>query len=1168
MFVAALARPRAALLVALLALAALAAAVLTIPPPASAAPPDDLALTLSLIEDSDNIVPPGGTLQVRATLTHTQDETGRSNVPDDLIVNSGTLRVTGDQEWDASGRSLLMLRSGQVFASPLWGSRTGFSVAVMERSAAEGGDVAVLGAYLDTVNGQYQAGSANLFVDGKFVNRLTGTPNTGSRYYQTGQTAEGTAIDPPFARSSFGEDLDVGGDATTGGPWIVVGAPDEEYALNGTTANFGAVYIFDVDGNLRSKITMAEVPGCSNGTSRVRRFGHSVAISDDGSTIVVGQEPSHQHHCTTEASNFKEYLATGFVFTVGSDGWGPDGVGTVTMRNTIDDAATDLYYSAASSHYTGTEPGAFTVGLSPGNLYSVSTSTIAGQRGKAFGDVDISGDGKVIAIGAFVAPSVMGMQHVDGWYYSHNGARGGVMVFDEPDDGWSGMTGNVEETAFLTDLGDRKKLRIGRELAISRDGAVIAAIATGEYSEAVHAVNGWPGSVMVWQEPGSGWADTQSKTADLTNPSAVNGRHFGHQVAVSDSGSRIAVADPYKPDNDFADGELHIFDRSGATWVSDSTPDRVLTSPESRNRLYFGRPALDGENTLLVGQMERSGYTTGHGRGYAFDLSDLTDPGTLLDDCTHSTLDGTTTWTCDVGTIGGTEIVIPAGTPEGTFTISASLKIDNGDDPDITVTDTLEVTIGTVNEADHVEFDFAFNPGDLTKTGDRDEGPYPSAIPAGDSTRLQLRILNSGNQPAGANAVSAVLFTTNMGSLRLLSPAGAATGTCALTCQVNVSKLNASNSGNIVVELTHPGAGKSGTATVRAQVLPRTGGGQLPVDAVTVTLSGTAAKLAISEAATGVLNVNTATGDDDAAETRDRLRFSVSATDASGNKANVPANPRTTLIKGPDGAVVWRSSDANTATFAVAWPLTTEDGDDAGSERDIVLDPDGKLQVELDVNAPAATPLANGEYTLEVTAGTIKATQTFTVSGGPESISFGEPDGELTIGGQFTLTVTLSDAAGAAVPDGTVVSFGLTPTGALPVLVEVRKTPTTTDGQASITYQVISAGRASVRASSGDAGDVALISTSDSTTAAEPAAPVNPADSLSPKMPNDYSSWLGEGTTTASALLDGLSNGIDTILRWYNGEWLRYGLVDGRPIPGALDFEVTRGAILWLGSGG
>ena len=1151
----ALARPRAALLLALLALAALAAAVLTTPPPASAAPPDDLALKLSLIEDSDNIVPPGGTLQVRASLTHTVAN------PDDVIVNSGTLRVTGDQEWDASGRSLLMLRDGQVFATHLRGSRTGFTVAVMERSAAEGGDIAALGAYLDTVDGRTWAGSANLFVDGKFVNRLTGTPNTGSTRYQGSSTG------------SFGEDLDIGGDATTGGPWIVVGAPDEEYTLGGVTANFGAVYIFDVDGNLRSKITMGAEPGCSNATSRVRRLGHSVAISDDGSTIVVGQEPSHQHHCSNENGGnraFKHYLASGFVFTVGSDGWGPDGVGTVTMRNSIDDAAANLYYSAEQTHYSGTEPGAFTVGLALGNWYSVAASTIAGQRGKAFGDVDISGDGKVIAIGAFVAPSVMGRQQPGAsWFYSHNGARGGVMVFDEPADGWSGMTGNLEETAFLTDLGDRKKLRIGRELAISRNGAVIAAIATGEFSEAVDPVNGWPGSVMVWQEPGSGWADTQSKTADLTNPSAVNGRHFGHQVAVSDSGARIAVADPYKPDNDYAAGELHIFDRSGATWLSDSTPDRVLTSPESRKHLYFGRPALDGENTLVVGQMERSVRISGHGRGYAFDLSDLTDPGTLLDDCTHSTLDGTTTWTCDVGTIGGTEIVIPAGTPEGTFTISASLKIDNGDDPDITVTDTLEVTIGTVNEADHVEFDFAFNPGDLTKTGDRDEGPYPSAIPAGDSTRLQLRILNSGNQPAGANAVSAVLFTTNMGSLRLLSPAGAATGTCALTCQVNVSKLNASNSGNIVVELTHPGAGKSGTATVRAQVLPRTGGGQLPVDAVTVTLSGTAAKLAVSEAATGVLNVNTATGDDDAAETRDRLRFSVSATDASGNKANVPANPRTTLIKGPDGAVVWRSSDANTATFAVAWPLTTEDGDDAGSERDIVLDPDGKLQVELDVNAPAATPLANGEYTLEVTAGTIKATQTFTVSGGPASIAFGEPDGELTIGGQFTLTVTLSDAAGAAVPDGTVVSFGLTPTGALPVLVEVRKTPTTTDGQASITYQVISAGRASVRASSGNAGDVALISTSDSTTPAEPAAPVNPADSLSPKMPNDYSSWLGEGTTTASALLDGLTaNGIDTILRWYNGEWLRYGVVDGRPIPGALDFEVTRGAILWLGSGG
>ncbi len=64
-------RPRAVLLLALLALAALAAAVLPPPPPVNAAPPDDLTLSLSLIEDSDDIVPAGGSLQLRATLSST-----------------------------------------------------------------------------------------------------------------------------------------------------------------------------------------------------------------------------------------------------------------------------------------------------------------------------------------------------------------------------------------------------------------------------------------------------------------------------------------------------------------------------------------------------------------------------------------------------------------------------------------------------------------------------------------------------------------------------------------------------------------------------------------------------------------------------------------------------------------------------------------------------------------------------------------------------------------------------------------------------------------------------------------------------------------------------------------------------------------------------------------
>ena len=740
----------------------------------------------------------------------------------------------------------------------------------------------------------------------------------------------------------------------------------------------------------------------------------------------------------------------------------------------------------------------------------------------------------------------------------------------------NGWVSRVTANSVIRPAHTDADFHLGSSLDINRSGTVIVAGAAGIATSTTHA-----GAAFVYYDSGADWStafitDVSSElVATLSDDDSANGSQFGSAVAVSDSGDEVAVG------NARAGHNTHVFKRDGATWADDAEADYVLTGGT-----YFGTSlAIDGENSLVVGQPERnaanSPASTGHGQAYAFDLSatNVQASSVPLDGklgvCSSRLLDGTTTWTCPVYINIGTtdtdktagQITIPAGTPDGTFTISANFTVD----AKTNITAVLPITIGKVDEAASATFGPALNPGDPTISGDPAEKPYPTEIAAGENTRLLLRILNSEGKPAGAGAVSAVLFTTNQGTLSLLNPVGAVQsgGTCNLTCQVDVSKLNAANTGAIAIQVAHPGAGKSGIGTVRAQVLTSAGSGQLSIDPVAITFSGAASTLTISEAATGVLNVNTASGaegtDDekDARETRDSIRLSVSATDASGNKADVPTAARSTTIKGPDGTVVWRSSTA-TGTFEVRWPLqkagataTSPDVDD--------LDSAGNLQVEVDVDALATAKLAGGVYTLEVKAGSLTQTQTFTVSGGVANIEFSEPDGELTLGGRFTLTATFTDADGGAVPNGTEVEFKEVQSSAAQVVVVVRKGTTTKDGEASATYQVVNTGRVSIRAGAGDAGNITLITITE--VAEEPAAPTNPADSLTPKMPNEYSSWLGEGTTSASALLDGLGDGFGTILRWYNGEWLRYGVVDGRKIPGAVDFEVTTGAILWLGGG-
>ena len=1032
----------------------------------------------------------------------------------DTDAISGMVRVSGSQEWDHNGRSAFPIAPIASSSGPNDAS-TGWVVAVQERTAAEGGDIVVVGARHDDVIDPDdstmmidKAGSADLYVGGKFIKRLTApTPVTAHRYGQS---------------------------VAVGGGLIVVGAHGP-----GTADARSAVYIYDTAGDLQATLTpAAAVVSASNNHPM---FGTGVAISDDGNTIAVAGRRGY---------NGQRFNGAVYIFTKPSTGWADADSSSAA-------AVTSLRTSP--SRESGREPGAAVAISGDGTVVAV---------GAPFRDTDITHNPPGSTIGA-----------------AHNSQNGGVLVFVRSGATW---TSSTTPTATLVAADDIFRLRLGGVIDINNDGSVIVANGNGRYGDvipgAVNRISGgnpvlvpeanaWAGAAYVWVK-GAAWSD-QSDGFKLTDSDGVPGDLFGHKVAVSDSGNRVIVSNAWKSANNFRAGEAHVFDKPAGGWADDDEADIVLTSPQSEEQLFFGfGVAIDGEDTVVVAQNENIDFLsqipgtpnifTGHGRAYGFDLS-APEPQwstTLFSGgltCTTRTLDGLSSWTCPIDVqvtpAGGEKqdpsIIIPLGTPEESFTISASLTITADGQK---INGERLVTIGTVDEAHSAKFDFATYRPDPRASA---EESYKDTIAAGDETRLQLSILNANGKASAANSVSSVLFTSSSGTMTLVSPAGAAvTNSCnGLTCQVDVSKLNAANSDKIVVQIAHPGAGKSGTATVRAQVLSRISGKQLPTTPVTVTFSGPVDTIAIAEPATGVLNVDTSTGttdqtaeEQDANDISDRLRLSVSGADKNGNRAATPTNLVRITITDPDGETVPESS------IARSFPLQA----DGANVLDVNRDP----QIELDVDAPASAKLKSGEYTVELRTGGKTATQTFTVSGGAANVAISEPDGDLTVNGRFTLTATVTDADGVAVPDGTTISFDDKPTGTIPVLVNLSRDSMTKDGQATATYVVISAGRGYVTATSGIANGVTLI-----TTTAAPTAPANPADSLSTRRVNAFSTWTGTGTTTASALLTGLDNGIDTILLWSNGAWLRYGISDGRKIPGSMDFEVRRGAILWLGNG-
>ena len=754
-----------------------------------------------------------------------------------------------------------------------------------------------------------------------------------------------------------------------------------------------------------------------------------------------------------------------------------------------------------------------------------------------------------------------------------------MTIFTRPGTGW---VDDATPTARLLVTPTVNQQRLGQYLSVSNDGSAIAAAAPQRAN-----VNTSPGYVYVWNRPVGGWSgDITGAHATLSADGGRNRDQFGHNsVDFNHDGTRLAVSNHLYQDSDTAAeisfaGRAWLFLRpSSGSWANATTAAETaieIKSPQPRPSAYFGiaRFSEDGDR-VIVTQYEDSSSSqiqTGSGAVWLFDENLMPmffagsacaiDAGQAVRDSSDDIN------TCPLILADNSDVTIPLGTKAGTYTISGRVTVEGQ-----VFRATLALRVGEVKEVDSATLEVGTDTRGTP--GTEDDQPHKTSLEPGQSTVLRLRILNENDKASEANSVASILVTTIKGALSTnindaeRVPAAFSTasrnhdgciGTGGLVCQIRVASLNGTNSDKIDITLRAPSPAQPGPATVQVTVFSRAGD-TIVTEPVTVVFAGPVDTIAIAEPTTGVLNVNTASGADslaaaarDANELRDRLRLSVSAQDKAGNKATTPTNLVRITISDPDGKTVQESSIART------FPLQDEDDKN-------ILDANGNPQIELDVNAPPATPLKSGEYTIELRTGGKTTTQTFTASGGAANIAISEPDGELTVNGSFTVTATLTDATGAAVPDGTTLSFVARPTGTIPVLVNLSQDSTTTDGQATATYLVISKGRGYITVNSGTASNAALITTT-AAASTTPTEPTNPAESLSSTRVNAFSTWIGTGTTTASALLAGIDNGVDTILIWVNGAWLRYGLSEGREIPGSMDFEVRRGAILWLGNGG
>ena len=438
----------------------------------------------------------------------------------------------------------------------------------------------------------------------------------------------------------------------------------------------------------------------------------------------------------------------------------------------------------------------------------------------------------------------------------------------------------------------------------------------------------------------------------------------------------------------------------------------------------------------------------------------------------------------------------------------------------------------------------------------------PAAISdrgSNNETTLNLAITNSEGAASNWGGIAEIQVQTTRGDIRAGSNAATSddlTRQCfdARICRWTVAD-NANDPwgagvrANAIPIVLQSVQGETGTARVTAIVRKRGAGGYLSPDdddVIEIKITGPATGFSMTAPTSTVhYAATTATGDN-----RDQVKFGASATDKSGETVALAAT-RTN----------WKVTNS-------AGQNKTSDFKNAGSALTITR---GVITLEVEAADGAGTRLAPGVYTFEASVGsasTLKDTAQFTVVGpaADDGVSLtadpARPAGRLT---NVTLAVTVNDAAGNPVADGTDVSIALSPAGGgTASLHDPTRGATlkTKNGMVSRNVVVVTGGTTVVTATAGGKVDTLLVTAS--AQAVEETHDITGLTRLS-----GFSGWTPTNDTTAGQLFASLATrGVGILWKWdpASESWSRYAEADGQPLPGANDnFAIARGDILYIG---
>ena len=378
------------------------------------------------------------------------------------------------------------------------------------------------------------------------------------------------------ATDNFGHSISISGDGST----IVVGAYQDD--------GKGSAYVFTKQSN-GSYLQTQKLTASDGAASDF--FGISVTISGDGSTIVMGASydddkgnDSGSAYIFTKQPN-GNYLQTQKL--TASDGAASDRFGaSVSVSGDGSTIVVGAYYDDDKGANSGS---AYIFTKQPNGNY-LQTQKLSASDGAAndyFGrSFSISGDGSTIVVGAFLDDD----KGTD---------SGSVYIFTKQ------LNGNYLQTQKLVASDGAANDQFGFSVSISGDGSTI--VVDAYYDDG-------KGTAYIFiQQPNGSYLQTQKLVA---SDGAANDQ-FGCSVSISGDGSTIVVGANYDDDKGSGSGSAYIFSKQPN---GNYLQTQKLTASDGAASDNFGiSTSISGDgSTIVVGAYQDDDKGSNSGSAYIF----------------------------------------------------------------------------------------------------------------------------------------------------------------------------------------------------------------------------------------------------------------------------------------------------------------------------------------------------------------------------------------------------------------------------------------------------------------------------------------------------------------------------------------------------------------------